>query len=101
MAIDTVDYITSHDMDYLEGLVIQRVSHWRNQGRISDLKEAAAAIEKIIEKELDAKWEKCLDDGRREREVIDSRDEGRGESSIHVVRGQFGYGDNGESDSDV
>lgn len=48
-AIQPWDYITSNNLGYLEGNIVEYVSRWKDKGGIQDLEKARHYLEKLIE----------------------------------------------------
>ena len=51
--IECWDYITSHNMNYLQGNIIKYVTRYKHKNGLEDLKKAQAYINKLIETEYE------------------------------------------------
>ena len=51
VGIETIDYITSWKMDYLEGNIIKYVSRYNYKNGVEDLKKAQWYLTKLIARE--------------------------------------------------
>jgi hypothetical protein len=48
--IETIDYIESKDMCYLEGNVVKYISRYKEKNGVEDLRKCAWYLEKLIER---------------------------------------------------
>ena len=50
--IETIDYIESKDMCYLEGNVVKYISRYKEKNGVEDLRKCAWYLEKLIERNV-------------------------------------------------
>ena len=48
--IEPIDFITSNNLDFLEGNVVKYVSRWRHKDGVRDLKKAQQYLQWLIER---------------------------------------------------
>jgi hypothetical protein len=49
--IECIDYIASHNMDYLEGNIIKYVTRYRFKGGVDDLRKAEWYLKRLLKRE--------------------------------------------------
>ena len=64
--IECWDYITSHDMRYLEGNIVKYITRYKLKGGVQDLHKAKAYLDKLI----DVEEAKATQDGVQELSLI-------------------------------